>query len=367
MDRAQNAGMYIHIPFCEAKCPYCDFYSVAASESRMDAYADSLVRAIQQAPAPGPVDTLYFGGGTPNLMGTERIGRILAACKQALNLTDGTEITLEANPNTLTANMVRDLQGMGFTRLSMGLQSTHAHELALLGRRHSYTEAAEAVGWAGEAGFEHISLDLMIGLPGQTEADVRLSVEKVAGLSIDHLSVYLLKREKNTPFYALYSDMDEDVLAELYLAAVSEIEKQGFAQYEISNFARPGGQSRHNLKYWQLSPYLGIGPSAHSFVDGRRAFFPRDLDAFINAADPFSLWQDDGPGGGADEYIMLGLRLTEGIDLWHAAELGADAELIARRAEPLISAGYAHMKQGRLGLTPTGFLISNTIIGHLIG
>jgi len=366
MNKPQKQGMYIHVPFCEGKCPYCDFYSVKADNALMDAYTDSLIRALSCSPVDGIFDTIYFGGGTPNLLGASRIEHILSACYRTFSIADDTEITLEANPNTLTAPLLADLRGLGVTRLSIGAQSIHPHELALLGRRHDSSQIFKALDWAQAVGFKHVSLDLMMGLPGQQHSDIQKSVDTVAVLPIDHLSVYLLKIEEGTPFSTRYAELDDDTFADFYLSTVDTLDKHGFIQYEISNFTRPGGESRHNLKYWRLDPYLGIGPSAHSFMNGRRFFFESDLQTFLSASNPFDCCQDDGPGGDGEEYIMLGLRLAAGVSLSEAAVLGIDASLLAQRAHPLLGQGYARLDGDRLALTPKGFLISNRIIAHLL-
>lgn len=360
-------GMYLHIPFCERKCPYCDFYSVKADESMMEAYTESLIRAIHRQEESYQVDTIYFGGGTPNLLGAERLNRLVEQIAKRHRIAKNAEITLEANPNSLSKEALDSLIKGGFNRISIGAQSASEHELSLLGRSHGFSEVEAAVFAAESAGFKHISLDSMIALPGQSAGDVCASIASLAALPIDHMSVYLLKIEQNTKFSSIYKEeLDADLSADLYLAAVDELKAKGFTQYEISNFSKRGGESRHNLKYWRLTPYIGIGPSAHSYYGGERSFFPRDIKAFIAAENPNTLRVSDGSGGGADEYVMLGLRLTEGISVIEAAEYGLDTKMMLRRIPQLCESGYALFDGDKLSLTPAGFLISNSIIAHLL-
>jgi oxygen-independent coproporphyrinogen-3 oxidase len=364
--QTEPMGLYVHIPFCKAKCPYCDFYSLPADEAAMDSYVAALLRTMAHSPHTGPFDSLYFGGGTPNLLGAERLIGLAEGAFAHFDWADRPEVTLEANPGSLTPQALAALRAGGFNRISIGVQSLWDSELALLGRLHTAREALEAVRAAEQAGFGHISCDLMIGLPGQDMTHIAHSVAALSATAVDHLSVYLLKIEPGTPFYTRYAEPDPDAQADLYLGTVAELEQAGFTQYEISNFARPGGESRHNRKYWKLVPYLGLGPSAHSFVGGQRCFFPHSLEDFLAANNPFELWQTDGAGGGLEEYVMLGLRLTEGVELIKLAPLAPNGDLDSR-LRPLITAGLARIEGGRLALTPRGFLVSSQVIGYLLG
>lgn len=380
-------GLYIHIPFCCVKCPYCDFYSVAANEEMMDAYTRQLCRLLTQLPQEFPgfsADSIYFGGGTPSLLGARRLGNILEAAAKAVSLPAGSEVTLEANPgamperfpeSTVTPGMLRSLRASGFSRISFGLQSAEPRELAFLGRRHSAAEGLEAAQMAADAGFQDISLDLMLGLAGQTEETLSRSIAACAATPANHLSAYLLKVEENTLFYRreIWKECpDEEQQAQLYLHMVSELKSCGFAQYEISNFAKDGHIGRHNLKYWDSIDYLGIGPAAHSFLDGRRWSIPRDLRGFLSAGTLRETMVPEGNGGDAEEYLMLRLRLTQGV---RAAELRqrhpeADWDDLCRKAKPYEKAGLIRLdpnpETGFLALTPSGFLVSNTLIARLL-
>lgn len=366
----EAAGIYLHIPFCDAKCPYCDFYSVPPSGEAADAYTDALCRAMTRAPGIGPADSLYLGGGTPSLLGAKRLDRILSRAADRFGLPADAEITLEANPGAVDGALLADLHRSGYNRVSLGVQSLCARELAALGRRHGPSEAAAAIGLAIHAGFPHVSADVMLGVPYQTAGSLTDTLGALCSSGVDHLSAYMLKIEPHTRFAGSEASRhcpDEDAVADLYLHCVDTLAGLGFAQYEISSFARPGGRSRHNLKYWSCAPYLGLGPSAHSLIGGRRFHFPRDMHAFVSAEDPFTLVADDGAGGGWEEYAMLRLRLCDGLS---AGELrrryGVDAAALLEKARPLEAGGLLRISGGVIALTPRGFLLSNAVTGALL-
>lgn len=362
-------GVYIHIPFCLRKCPYCDFYSLAYDTQTADAYTGALVRAIETQPYGSlRADTVYFGGGTPALLGPARLETILACAAKAFSVPADAEITLETNPAATTREDLLQLRKAGFNRLSVGVQSLADSELAALGRLHSAQQARGAVLDAAGAGFAAISADLMLAVPGQTRESLARSVALLSGLPVNHISAYLLKLEEGTPFYAQKSAlalMDDDAAANLYLDCVRQLSRQGFTQYEISNFARGEHASRHNLKYWRCEPYLGIGPAAHSFLGGKRFFFPRDLAAFLAAGRPFELAVSDGDGGSPEERLLLRLRLREGIA--PADHLPPEsAGRLLQKASQLAAHGLATVENGRVALTPRGFLLSNPVIAALL-
>lgn len=365
-------GIYIHIPFCTSKCPYCDFYSLPADPVRMDLYTAALRRAIAAAPleAGAVVDSIYFGGGTPILMG-ERLCTVLEALRERFAVTPDAEITLEANPNATDLKTLIALRRAGFGRISFGVQSADSTQLRTLGRTHTAQGAAQAVALARQAGFPAVSVDIMLGLPQQTLEEVAATVEFCAGLEVEHISAYLLKIEPATPFAGRYTeeDIDDEVQADIYLQTVEQLRGLGYAQYEISNFAKPGYESRHNLKYWQCRPYLGLGPAAASYFQGRRFVFPRDLEGFLTAEDVWTLPQDEGAGGDWEESLMMSLRLNSGLELRAFARQYPQVDLSAlrRRAKPLAAAGLLTETEEALALTPQGMLLSNRVILHLLG
>lgn len=358
----KTLGLYIHIPFCKAKCAYCDFYSLARSEERMDAYAAALcstLRAAAPQAASYIVDTVYFGGGTPSLLGAKRLAALLETATGSFSVAPDAEITFEANPESARdASALRALRGAGFNRISLGMQSADDGELRAIGRIHTAHETEEAVEAARGAGFDDLSLDLIYGLPAQTRERWRENLAAAMALSPEHLSCYGLKVEPGTPLYAHRENAalpDDDAQADMYLCAVETLAAHGWAQYEISNFARPGRESRHNLKYWTLGEYLGFGPGAHSDFMGRRFAIARDLDAFLAGKTILSEDAAISPRERASERIMLGLRLARGLG---ADEL-AGAEGVLRECA---SHGLAEQIGGRWRLTPRGFLVSNAVI-----
>lgn len=362
--------MYVHVPFCDGgKCPYCDFYSQPYSAALAEAYAEAIHRAAAGfAPqvAGRPVDTVYFGGGTPSLLGAG-LAPLLRALKSEFAVTPDAEITLEANPGGALHEHLTRWREAGFNRLSLGLQSAHQTELDALGRRHTPQDVARTVADAREAGFDNLSLDLMLATPGQTLDSLRESVDFAASLAPAHISAYILKVEPGTLFYVRKDELslpDDDEQAEYYLVACERLEKYGYAQYEISNFCANGRVSRHNLKYWNCEEYLGLGPSAHSYVDGRRFYYAGGLSSFLRGEPVLQ----DGPGGSLSEYIMLRLRLTEGLllsELRRRYDVGFEIldTVLLRRLE---RAGYLRADEQVIALTRQGFLTSNAIIAELL-
>jgi len=393
-------GIYIHIPFCRSKCPYCDFYSLTADENAFDAYTAALITSIKHwaQKLNRPFDTLYFGGGTPSLIGAERLARLVDASFSAFgvqkldggskpppyNIADGfsvgrglapaaavPEITIECNPRDTGAKDSRfnfqTLRAAGVNRISLGLQSAVEAERKSLGRRGTADDVTRAVRHAKEAGITNISLDLMLGIPAQTLTSLRRSIDYCANAGVTHVSAYMLKIEAGTPFAARRGSLklpEEDEICEFYLKACEELEKVGFSQYEISNFANPGFESRHNRKYWNCEEYLGIGPAAHSFIDGRRFFYERNLEGFLAGREPAA----DGEGGSFEEYAMLRLRLNEGLT--QSETLGRFGygipEAMRERAKQYAEQNRLVSDGKGIRLTSKGFLLSNRIIADLL-
>ena len=367
-------GLYLHIPFCRSKCAYCDFYSLPRREGDMDAYLAALTAQLARyAPraAEYTVDTVYFGGGTPSLFGAERLTALLERVRALYRLAPAAEITLEANPDSADGPSLERLRSAGFSRLSLGVQAADDALLRRIGRPHTFDQARQAVADARRAGFENLSLDLIYGLPGQDLSAWRDTLERALELEPEHLSCYGLKVEEATPLHArvLAGEVlpDDDGQADMYLYAVERLEQAGLAQYEISNFARPGFPSRHNLRYWQLRPYLGFGPGAHSDFGGRRFSLPRDLEGYL-AGD---LTPDtDGPvppRERAAEYLMLGLRTVRGVSgEEYRAFAGGDFTPIEECLSLFAARGWAAEEGERRHLTPEGFLLSNRLIGLVL-
>ena len=364
MNRTKTLGLYIHIPFCKSKCAYCDFYSLPHALSHMDDYTDALCRALCAAAphaAEYTVDTVYFGGGTPSLLGAGRLIRVTEAIRSHFALAPDGEHTFEANPESAgDTAMLRALREAGFNRISLGMQSADDGELAALGRIHTHALTCRAVDCAREAGFDNLSLDLMYGLPGQDMAQWRATLDAALDLAPEHLSCYGLKLEPNTPLFRRGVSLpDDDTQAEMYLETVRRLAARGYGQYEISNFARPGRESRHNLKYWTLGEYLGFGPGAHSDFGGRRFAVARDLEAYLRGETVLSEDTAISSAERARERILLGLRTSRGL----SAESLSPAAPLLRELE---THGLAATHAGRFALTPQGFLVSNAIIVRVL-
>lgn len=340
------AGLYIHIPFCFSKCPYCDFYSTKYTQTAADAFAEKLGGQMQDYT--GSFDTVYFGGGTPSILEPRVLTGILQAVRDHFAIDPAAEITVECNPSKDLTGDMEQYAAAGINRVSIGMQSAVDRERFALGRRAGSGEVARTVAAAKAAGITNISLDVMLGTPKQTPDSLEETFAFIARMQVTHISAYLLKIEPGTPFDRLQAKLalpEEDTVCQMYLQTVERLGQLGFAQYEISNFARPGYESRHNLKYWLLEPYLGLGPSAHSLWNGRRFYFDRDW-----------IWQDEGPGGDREEQILLGLRLNRGIP----------EDWLAHDPEPYIAGGFMRRANGRISLTPRGMLVSNTILAELL-
>ena len=363
-------GLYIHIPFCKAKCAYCDFYSLAHSEEKMDAYTAALLRHLEEvAPraAGMQVDTVYFGGGTPSYLGPARLIRILQTVQRRYDVTRDAEITLEANPDSAGDwRALRKLRRAGFNRLSLGVQSTDDELLRRIGRVHTYEQVQQAVTAARKAKLTNLSLDLIYGLPGQTMEDWQRTLADTVALGPEHLSCYGLKLEEGTPLWQQRQALtlpDDDAQAEMYLYTVAALSEAGYGQYEISNFARAGRESRHNLKYWRMQEYAGFGPGAHSDFGGVRYGYVRDLDAYIAGRLVLAEAETDGTLARDFEYVMLSLRTAEGIDRrTFENRYRQRFEAMERLFVQYEQAGLAQRTEGGWRLTPRGFLVSNSII-----
>lgn len=353
-------GLYLHIPYCLAKCRYCDFYSAGASRGVPDEYVDALI-ARTAAMCPRRPETLYFGGGTPSLLSSAQVSRLVKAADPL----PGAEITLEANPETVDEEKLAGFRAAGVNRLSLGVQTADDESLSRLGRPHTAAQSKAVLAAAKVAGFENITGDIMLALPHYTRGEFDRTLSLLAEGGAAHISAYLLKIEPGTPFgknppQGLPS---EDEAADFYLYAVEELAKAGYAQYEISNFAKPGFEGRHNLIYWDCRDYLGLGPAAASCMGGRRFSFGRSTADFLAGAAP----APEGECTGSD-YIMLRLRLAEGLRLSLLKErygLAFDEGRLAfiRRC---VAAGYAVFDGDRLALTPEGMLVQNSILTELL-
>lgn len=371
-------GIYIHIPFCASKCSYCDFYSLAGSDNLMDKYQTALIKHItESAPQMQPylIDTIYFGGGTPSHYGAKRICEILNLLKTHAKVLKTAEITVELNPDSVTSSDLRLLRSEGVNRISLGVQSAKDDILRLIGRRHNFGQAEKTIKRCRSAGLKDISIDLIYGLPSQTKNDWADTMSKAIAMRPTHMSCYGLKLEEGTQMYKKYKGdqlmPSEDDQADMYLYMTDMLERYGYSQYEISNFSRPGYESKHNLKYWNLDDYMGFGPGAHSNVGSVRYSYIRDLPAYIDGINTDSSVVDEyevlGKLERAGEYIMLGMRTTRGISKEEYSRIYKSGfDKIAYLLEEYAKKGWAESTGERWHFTSSGFLLSNILIGTLL-
>ncbi len=371
-------GLYVHVPFCAAICNYCNFNRGLYDEALKTRYVAALLTEIQRAGDGTPADTIFFGGGTPSLLEPHEIGAIVAALRQGFAVTPDAEVTLEANPETVTVDRLAGFREAGVTRVSFGAQSFRDEELIRLSRLHSADRAAAAVGEARAAGFDNVSLDLMMWLPQQTIAQWMSSVDRLIQIAPDHASLYLLELYPNAPLREAmarerWSLAPDDDAADMYLAAMARLDDAGYEQYEISNVARGGRVARHNLKYWEDGEWLGFGCGAHSTRDGRRwknrsatveyvdavgANLPLAVDERVMSAQER-----------AEEAAFTGLRLTAGVDL-DAVHRRYGIDLWSERRSaltPFVEAGILTYDVGRLWLSRRGMLLANEVMAVLLG
>ena len=378
---ANVVGVYLHIPFCRSKCDYCDFYSMPAGDDLMDRYQKALLTQIKSM-VPRlkgrTVDTIYIGGGTPSYYGEKRLRELLGYLQRHLSVAKNAEITVECNPDTVDLKSMIRLRKAGVNRISLGMQSADPDQLRCVHRVHDPQQVIWAVEDIRAAKIENLSLDLIYGLPGQSIDSWTDTIRAALALHPDHLSCYGLKVEEGTPLARRVDeegDMDlpdGDSQADFYLEAVEQIQQAGFRQYEISNFARTGMESRHNLKYWMGREYTGFGPGAHSYLDGVRYAWPRDLAGYLEAleaGEPVAMAEKETvpPREQAREYLLLRMRTMRGIEEWeYRRSFGLNFEPISRRLEFFESHRWAEQSDHRWHFTPQGFLLSNTLIADLL-
>lgn len=365
-------SLYIHIPFCAGKCPYCDFYSLSFDKETAGQYVDALCRELHMLATGSdePLRTLFIGGGTPTTLPPALLETLAEGIARNFSFAPDMEFSVEANPGTLEPETLRVLQAMGVNRMSLGVQSFDQRELSMLGRRHDVEDALRAAGMIAQSGMA-LSLDLMYGLPGQHVADLEESITRALSFSPRHLSLYELTPEAGTPLAEMLRDgflilPDEDTVAGMFMLIHERLSgAEGFEHYEVSNYARAGGRCRHNMTYWQRRDYLGAGAGAHSLLDGRRRVAnARDLQGYIRAlqsgqsapAEHYELSDDEV----LRERVFLALRTVDGVDMG-----GRDEEL-REELEGEIQEGLLEVRDGRLAVTVQGWLVLNPLTRRVL-
>jgi oxygen-independent coproporphyrinogen III oxidase len=393
-----ETSLYFHIPFCRHRCSYCDFNTYAGQDALRGAYVDAVCRELELvAQAAGerlPVHTIFFGGGTPSLLSTHELGKILERTAVGFALTSSVEISLEANPGTLSPDSLKSMHDLGVNRISMGMQSSHPDDLRILERQHDFADVLNSIKWARQAGFENLSVDLMFGLPEQPLDRWQETLERAIDLGTEHLSLYALTLEHGTPFQhwmerGLIPETDDDLAADMYDEAAERLGRAGFVQYEISNWAKDDAHRgvmacRHNLQYWHNLPYLGIGAGAHGYAQRTRTANVLGINAYIQKINrgqsgdfpstpatanqtPIDTWTE------MQETMMVGLRLTqEGVAReTFSQRFGTELEKVfGAEINECIQLGlleWAGQKQQRLRLTNRGHLLGNQVFRRFVG
>lgn len=393
-NQSSKPGVYLHIPFCKSRCSYCDFATdVYRDSGAVERYVDALCREIRSEPpalaggqfiddsagsanrpaayaAGSDIDTVYFGGGTPSLLEPKQVATIFDSVNSVFSVAKSAEITMEMNPATVTPEKLDAFRSLGINRASFGVQTFNERDLKLLARGHNANDARQTYRMLREAGFENISFDLIAGLPGQTIEDWSRNLDEAVAMEPEHLSLYLLEIHESTPLAEQVrsgrrTPIDDELAAEMYEMMLDRLAAAGYEQYEISNFAKPGFESRHNTKYWRLEPVFGFGVSAHSF-DGRERYAnERDTARYVEmiertgSAETFRETTDL-----ASEFAFLGLRLTEGFALRdYENRFGRD---ISDKVARLVDDGLVMVSKGRVRLTRKGMLFSNEVFSEFV-
>ena len=369
-----SGSLYIHIPFCLSKCRYCDFNSVPFQKQIADRYIYALNKEIKSRSRNLQlVNTVYIGGGTPTILNSQQLNKIIQILKDSFDIAQDAEISIEANPGALDRDKLDAMVCSGINRISIGAQSFIDSELSFLGRKHNSADIDNAVSNARDAGFANVSLDLIYGLPKQKLQHWKDSVSKIIALRPEHISAYELTIENNTPLAddiitGKYIMPDEDLISEMYYFAIKELTDADYQQYEISNFARSGYKCIHNLNYWNRGEYLGFGAGAHSFYNGTRQSNIRDISRYCELIESSSEAVEDlefiNEVEAIKEVIFLGLRKSEGIDLLLMPVEVADK--IKKAASDLVRSSLVCFDNSRMKLTQKGFILSNEVIVRVL-
>lgn len=376
----KDLGLYLHIPFCVKKCAYCDFLSFRASEEEKEKYVQALIQEIESYRefAKGyRVSTIFIGGGTPSVLEANQTEKILNSVQDVFELDRNPEITMELNPGTVTEEKLFCYKKSGINRLSIGVQSVNNEKLELLGRIHTYEEFEKTYEMARNVGFDNISADLISSTPGQTLKEWKEELNTLTQLPLEHISVYQLMIEEGTPFYELYGQKqellpDEETSREIYLWTGRFLKEKGYEQYEISNYAKPGKESRHNLKYWERADYLGLGLGAASMVRNIRMSNTRDMEKYLeHCSHPKTMREDvqflEEPRQ-MEEFMFLGLRKTRGVSKKEFRRVfGSDMEIVYEKAlKKCLDSGMLKEHKDRIYLSEEGVLLSNGVLSEFL-
>jgi oxygen-independent coproporphyrinogen-3 oxidase len=371
-------ALYLHIPFCRRKCKYCSFVSYQSREGDIPAYIKVIKKELELRSCDCNIKTIYFGGGTPSLLSSVQLREILSSVKEHYAIAENVEITIEANPGTVDAEYLSSIRETGVNRLSLGIQSFDNTELAMLGRIHNSLEAGNAVKDARSAGFDNLNIDLIYGLPGQTVDDWQNNFKKAIELNPEHISLYALTLEPEEPLYKeiqadKFPELSSDMAASQYELAEDLLEKYGYDHYEISNWAKPGKECRHNLVYWQTGDYLGVGVAAHSCIERRRTGNTGDLERYItslsqNILPSLDVDEEISPELEIAEAIILRLRLCRGINVKDFEKrFGIDImKNYPKRIEELLDFKLIEYNGAYLSLTPQGRLLGNEVFWRFL-
>ena len=369
----EKLGLYIHVPFCLKKCLYCDFCSFPTyTEELMDGYVKRLNSDIERYSRGfgGVVDTIYFGGGTPTLLKERHFDSIFEAISKNYTVDRGAEISCECNPATVDREYLKSIRDVGINRLSIGLQSANDGELRALGRAHSFADFVKTYEDARAAGFDNLSLDLMYGIPEQTLESFGSTLAKVREIAPEHISAYALKIEDGTPFGKIKETLslpDEDAECDMYALCNGTLAAGGYQRYEISNFARPGFESRHNIKYWQGDDYLGFGVAAHSYFKGERFANSRDIAAYVRGDDITEERRAIPKKEQMTEHVMLRMRMSDGICRSNfKARFGVSLEEFCGELSRYVNLGFMTDDGERVAFTERGIFVSNTILSDIL-
>lgn len=371
--KGKSTSLYIHIPFCVRKCVYCDFFSIPYDEVLALNYMDGMIEELElRRNEAGTLQTVYIGGGTPTTVPTPALVRLLKRVKDSFEMARNAEITIEANPGTIGKETLGKLYDAGINRFSIGVQSFDNNELRLLGRIHTFEEALKAIAAVRRAGIANVSIDLIYGIPGQSPDEWLRTIEAAVELSPEHISTYELTPEKNTPLYKLISQgriekPDEESIILMYYSTVDKLKAAGYSHYEISNFAKPGFECRHNLNYWNRGEYVGIGSGAHGFIGNKRIKNISDVNKYLRTLKEGRLPVEEGSEISREdamkEAVFLGLRKMEGLNIKKLTEdLRTDIE---EASKELIAEGLLESEGGYIRLTRKGIVISNTVIARM--